>query len=178
MATPKELAQAARTIAKAMEEFATILGIGKLKEEPKPELVSTQEKPGAVVKKVVKPVRNTYSDDPNQLGYNPSPPLNPDPLPPPQEVKTRDDDVLITKGTIRVCYGCKKPVVMANKDVKANELGVLAFDILDKSFGWPNKIEVDKKGGVCITCPLCGNLDLWLIGGPKEKKLVSRDGSF
>ena len=184
MANPSELAKQANKLATELIIFANMLIDGKMVPEdnkviPEKREHSVGEKPldytvkEPEVKKVVKPLKNTYDNDPKSPTYDPEPFMQVDKVAP----RNKPKNVKIAKGTIRVCEKCQKPTVIANKDI-VGDLRLSDFDILDKAYGWADKVEVNKKGGICVTCPLCGTLNLWLLGKPFNKQPSTDTGSL
>jgi hypothetical protein len=174
MATPREIATQARRLARELKLLADLLTEGdRKKPKPKhlyPPKATTQEKPDKdpVAEETVKVARHSYDSDPSSPTFNPEPPFRVD-KPPPRENPLAKQKVLITKGAVSLCRKCNQPAVMASEDITSDNLKLDKFKILHANRGWPKKVDVDKRGGICVTCPLCGELGLWLVGQPPRK---------
>ena len=140
---------------------------------PKESPIAT-EKPIGSPKKVVRPKKRTYDDDPSSPSYDPPPPFQVDKVPPRPEV-VKPGQLLIKEGTVITCSQCGKKAVRAIRNIYAvdnEEQGLTpqALEVIDPNYDWSEEIEVDKKGGVKVTCPLCGHLALWLVGSPNKNE--------
>jgi len=172
MATPQEIARQAQRLAQELTTFAEMLGEGRQsvnigKAIPHAQPVPAQEKPN---REIVRPKKSTYNNDPTSPDYDPEPPFRPDPLPPRPKL-FKSNQLVIAEDTIIVCEKCKQPAVRANRNIyntndKENGLSLDALDILDKRFDWPEQVKCDKKNGITLTCPLCGQLGLPVISRP------------
>ena len=169
MSSPKELAQMAQQLSELMSQFAQALGGVEAPATKKRAKKPIAKEPVRVEKKSVRP-KLSYNNDPSSPDYDPEPPFAIEKVPPRDE-RLSQGKLVIAKGSIFICRGCNQPAVKATRDIynseeKGQGLELSALEILDKQYDWSDNVTVDKKGGVCITCPLCGKLALWLIGKP------------
>jgi len=180
MSTPKELAELAVQLSKQMFQFAQALEqMSGLTSELKPTESSVKSEKNILQKNptipqvttsVSRPYKATYNDDPAMPGYDPSPPFPVEAVPP-RHQGIKPGQLVIAKDSIFVCRACNKPVVIANRDIYNSDgpdgLSVTALDIMDARYKWPDTVTVEMRGGVCVACPVCNKMSLWLVGSPK-----------
>lgn len=117
-----------------------------------------------------KPAPKKIQYDP---AYDPEPPFDVQPLPPPQAATP--GKVLVPSGKACICSACERIVYTTTRDVK-DGMKVEEFVTSFKPYAegtpaLPYKIELQNiEGNVSVDCPACGGVKtLYLIGRKKSE---------
>lgn len=174
MPNPKEIAKQARVISEELIVFARLLehddSVTSVTVPTPIEYGNSPPLPNTPP--LTKPKQSSYQSNPTVPGYDPPPPFEIE-SPPSRDIGVASGKILIEKGTIIPCQGCKQQVLITNRDIDDTNnpgkgLSLAAYNFLIPNVDWSDAPALyHESTGKATDCPVChAHKGIWLYGSP------------